>query len=114
MSGGRVWGGWDVIGSPTLTFAYRIPPGLSVQLRAATPYGDWVVLGQTRTADTAPAGAWQIFVDDGAWHEAAIDVATLLRGELPGIRQVTELEYVAQRAQSGAQQFWIDDVTIAR
>ena len=74
---------------------------MSVKLRARTAFGDWIKLMP------------KALVDDDQWHEAHIDVAQVISGELAAVRVVRELQYFSE-GEGGQNGFWIDEISITQ
>ncbi|QYZ65326.1 MAG: hypothetical protein OI74_04600 [Gammaproteobacteria bacterium (ex Lamellibrachia satsuma)] len=114
---------WYFRNGSTVSFAYRIPPGVPAGLlfRAGNMYSQdlgWIYLGGSSTADGGvydyPEVPKVTLIDDGNWHTISFDVNAAVKKHWSDAWYLTEFEwYTANNAVSG-DQFWFDDFRVTR
>ncbi|RLJ18328.1 hypothetical protein DJ031_11755 [bacterium endosymbiont of Escarpia laminata] len=114
---------WYFRNGSTVSFAYRIPTGVSAGLlfRVRNMYSQdlgWVFLGGSPAAD---GGAYDYpdvpkvsLIDDGNWHTISFDVSAAVKKHWSDAWYLSEFEwYTANNTVSG-DQFWFDDFRVTR
>jgi PKD repeat protein len=107
---------WQLFQGPTLTFAYRIPPGVPVGLLVEVSGHGWVFLGGSSAASSglyASVPATHL-MDDDAWHTATIDLYHGIRQQWPEAGQITAFAWWTGTRAPADSQFWFDDFRVTR
>ncbi|MBA1443926.1 MAG: PKD domain-containing protein [Gammaproteobacteria bacterium] len=108
---------WYLHNGPTMSFAYRIPPGVPVGLFFYIDDKGWIQIGGTATADPDgyPSNPVVSLVDDDSWHTISIDLPEAIRGYWPDAKgRITTFEWWTNNNGTSGQQFWFDDFKISR
>ncbi|MBM3224423.1 MAG: PKD domain-containing protein, partial [Candidatus Tectomicrobia bacterium] len=108
--------GWDLIQGPTLSFAYRIPPGVPVGFYLfLTGVGQIYVTGTaTAQAGGVPVLAVAPLIDDNTWRTITIDLYNSIRARWPQATGITRFEWGTNANALAGAQFWFDDFTVTR
>ena len=108
--------GWDVVQGPTLSFAYRIPPGVPLGFYLYVNNVGWVFVSGTSTAQSGPYPVLAIapLLDDNAWHTVTLDLYHSILQRWPAAGPITHFEWGTNRNAPAGAQFWLDDVRITR
>ena len=108
---------WYLHNGPTVSFAYRIPPGVPVGLFFYIDDKGWIQIGGTATADPDgyPSNPVVSLNDDDSWHTISIDLPEAIRGYWPDAKGlITTFEWWTNNNGTSGQQFWFDDFKISR
>jgi endonuclease/exonuclease/phosphatase family metal-dependent hydrolase len=114
LQAGVTFDEWDLVTFPAVSFYYSIPPQTPVAMRVKTAWGDWLCLGGTLTSQCPSEKAQPELrlIDDGAWHEATLDVKAAVQSILPGVRSLREFQFFNAKNEHRGDQFWIDEFRI--
>ncbi|RRS35282.1 MAG: hypothetical protein NV67_11010 [Gammaproteobacteria bacterium (ex Lamellibrachia satsuma)] len=108
---------WYLHNGPTMSFAYRIPPGVPAGLFVYINDKGWIQIGGTATADPDgyPSNPVVNLVDDDGWHTVSINLPEAIRGYWPDAKGlITTFEWWTNYNGTSGQQFWFDDFKISR
>ena len=105
---------WPLEQYPMLSFSYNIPSGAPVGLKVQTKFDDWICLGGTVSYRCSGVEIPQAepLIDDGQWHEVSFNIKQMVQGKLPGVDQLTAIQFFLNDDTRGTGQFWIDDFKI--
>jgi len=106
---------WDIETGGVVRFFYRIPQKTEVCLSVKTQFDDWIALAGVAPdvcEGVMPDGFVRLEADD-QWHEAVIDVKTMVRSILASLRYLDEFVFtLSDPGGDKAQVFWIQEFMI--
>ena len=113
---------WHLFQGPTLSFAYRIPPGVPVGLlflvrNIKNQNLGWISLGGSPKATTSsfPVAPGAVnLIDDDQWHTATVDLYGSIRAHWPEAWLITEFEWWTWGNAAAGAGFWFDDFKVTR
>ncbi|HPD16981.1 MAG TPA: hypothetical protein PLE19_18690 [Planctomycetota bacterium] len=106
---------FDAAKHPILSFDYRIPPGLAINLHLHNASG-WHAIKLTSPSTYYPVVGEVPIISDDKWHHAEIDILQFLKPATPGascpIRYVLFADFGGHTARPGLRMY-LDNFTIA-
>lgn len=107
---------WQLFQGPTLTFAYRVPPGVPVGLFVHVDGQGRLFLGGSPAAqpDASPAVPAVQLLDDDRWHVVTIDLYHSIRQQWPEAKTIGQLEWWTDSNAPAGAHFWFDEFQVTR
>jgi PKD repeat protein len=110
--------GWFMSRGSSMSFAYRIPPGVPVGLLFNVNGKGWIYLGGSPAADGGIYDFTDVpkvnLIDDDTWRTVTVDIYQAIKSHWPNASYIDEFEWWTDDNATTGQEFWFDDFRITR